>query len=308
MTSHARRLVSGTAALLLLIAGLLLTPPAEAASHDGALRIRGPGIYYSGSATAVETTVAAGSTSTFDVKVVNTGTTSAQFNLQVLLSGTIPGSARLSGGLFGLFPLVAGPDGYPTGSIAAGQSLALKLKVTIPSASPQGSVFASVHLMSTDGTYLDQVTGLTEVKAPTYGTTAFDLFLKNASQSSFIGGSLNGQVAGSAALQLGSSTTFDIRLQNDGTAPARIRGHLDPEGPCATFTVKDGFTDVTASMVAATYLTPVLAVHAYKSLKVVVKRTSLTGCTLWDQAVVEAISTGDPDQHFDYLLIPIPVS
>lgn len=309
MTSHARRLVSGTAALLLLIAGLLLTPPAEAASHDGALRVRGPGFAYSGSATVAEQTVAAGSSATFDVQVVNKGISPARFNLKVLQSGTIPpATVTLSTGLLNLQQLVAGPDGYSTASIAAGRTQTISMRVTIPSGTPQGTDYVTVWLYSTDGTPLDRVTGDTEVKAPTYGTTAYDLFVKNAGQSYYVGGSLNGQAAGSAALQLGSSTTFNIKLQNDGTAPARIGGLLDPEGACATFTVRDGFTDVTAAMVAGTYLTPVLAVHGSKSLTVTATRTSLTGCSLWDQAGVSALDQATPDEHFSYLVVPIPVS
>jgi len=301
-------MVSGTAALLLVIVGALVASPAGAASHAGALRIKGLGSVYSGSFSVVAETVAPNATDTFELQVVNTGTELAQYNVKAFLSGTIPATVDITAGSLSLKPLVSGPDGYYTSPIAPGKTLALNLKITIPAGSPQGSVYGRVDLSATDGAFLDRVTGLTEVKAPTYGTTGYDLFAKHASQTSYVGGSLSAQAAASPAISVGSSTTFNIKLQNDGAAPGRVGGLLDVDATCSDITVKDGSADVTAAMLAGTYLTPVLAVHGSKALTVTFKRFTLTGCGVFDEAIVSALDTNSYEYHYSYLVVPLPAT
>jgi len=305
-TPRRRRLISSFGALLLLVAALLVSAPSTAASYSGALRIKGPGSVYSGNESLVSLPVAVGGTAKFGLQVANTGPSLAQFNVKVVSYG-LPANANLYAGTLVLTPLSSGPDGYYTAPIAAGRSQALTLKVTVPAGSPQGSAGVEVYLYATDGSFLTYVNAIAEVKAPAYGTTATDAFAKQGSQA-YVGGSVSAQIATSPALNVGSSAAFTVKLQNDGPVPAAIQGRVDTFPSCTSIVVKDGTADVTAALASDTYSTPVLAVHAARTLKVTITRISAGGCSTFDFASFYAHTPGYTDSHYVYTLVPFPAT
>jgi hypothetical protein len=306
MTTPRRRLLGITGTVFTLLAALLVMSPSSAASHSGEIRIKGPGSLYSGNGAFVSEAVSVGATDKFELQVVNTGATLAQYNIKVSQFG-LPANVNLYAGTLALTPLSSSPDGYYTSPIAPGKSQALVLKVAIPSGSPQDSVQVGLILYATDGSALGYVTAQTNVKAPTYGTSAYDVFAKQGSQP-YIGGSVDAQATSSPALKVGDAAAFTVKLQNDGPAPAAVHGYLEATLSCATLTVKDGTTDVSEALIDDSYVTPVLAVHAAKTLKVTFVRTGASGCNPYDYGTIYAHDTGFANFHYAYLIASYPAT
>jgi hypothetical protein len=304
--SYRHGFVAGMAASV-LVAGVVTfltsSSPAGAASHSGALQVKGPGSTYAPMGSSVTLAAAAGTAVTFGLKVVNTGPGTAQFRVEVHQSVLATATVVVTAGSLNVTPL-ASSDGYYTNPIAAGGNQLLTVKVTRPAGSPQSAYNTFAYLYATDGTYLGIDYLTTNVQAPAKGTTALDLFARNGSQP-FIGGSYSGQTATSPAIATGASTQFTVKLQNDGTVAGKIgllMGYSDPES-CGhasfPFTVKDGFTDVTAAA-KGSYLTPTLAVGASRTLTVTVKNNG--GCNS-AQMFAQAKSVIGLYGPYSYLLV-----
>jgi hypothetical protein len=274
-----RRTVTWTLAFLaaLLVSALLVARPnvAVAASTAGALQIRGVGTTYLEGGTA-SLAVAPGRTATYWIKVVNRGTSLAQFKLKTNAFDN-PSTYVLLSGRMDLKPLSASSDGVVTEPIPAGESVLYRLNVTLPAnANPVGRAIATVDLLSLTDAGIQQVVAATQVPAPAKGTTSADLFVRAATSEPFVGGSYYALAMGTP-LKPGASTTMTVRLQNDGTSPSTIALVMNQNYCADTFpiTVKDGSTDVTAAVMepGTTYVTPSLAVGAKRDLKVTFKRT-----------------------------------
>lgn len=306
MTTPPRRLLGISAGVSILLSALLLASPSSAASHSGDLVIKGPGTLYSGDGAIVSEAAAVGAAVRFELKVVNTGTTLAQYNIRVVQTG-LPATADLYSGSLALTPLSSSPDGYYTSPMAPGKSQAFVLKVTIPAGSAQGSAATHVVLFSTDGHVLGNVLAQTEVKAPTNGTTPTDIFAKQGSQS-YVGGSVSAQMSTSPALKVGGSAAFTVKLQNDGPTSTTVRGYAIATLGCAIVTIKDGVTDVTAGVLGDSYATPVLAIHEARTLKVTVTRNAATGCGPHDFITFFAHDIGFANSHYVYLVMPYPAT
>jgi len=307
-----RFLLTTLGTVVILLAAVLAASPSSAASTAGKLLIKGPGSVYSSSNANVppyayvSENVGAGSTDQFELQVRNTGETLAQFNIKLYNFGPLAATADLYAGTVLLSPLAQGPDGYFTAPIQPGKTQALTLKVKIPAGSPQGTEIVGITLNSTDGTYITGAYAQTDVKAPTYGTTDHDVFAKQGAQN-FVGGSLNGQVSTSPAVAYNGTGAFSVKLQNDGATPAAVLGHLNGAVPhCATIVVKDGSTDVTAALQAGTYTTPVLAVHASRTLAVTVKRTAASCPFPFDTWRFEASHVANGAKQFVDIVVPYP--
>jgi hypothetical protein len=282
-----------------------VSSPTYAASHSGRLQIKGPGSVYSGPGALVAEAVGAGTTDQFQLQVVNTGSELAQYNIKLLRVG-LPANSGLYTGSLALTPLAAGPDGYYTAQIAPGKSQSFTLKVEVPSGTPQGSIDNYVVLYATDGTQLGYDIAQTEIKAPTYGATAADVFAKQGSQP-YVGGSVNGQITSSPATSVGGSATYTVKLQNNGPVPAAVFGRLSTWLDCSTIVVKDGTVDVTAALLNGTYATPVLAVHAAKTLSVTMKPTMAAGsCGAYDFVDFSARNAGNTVSHEVSLFMSFP--
>ncbi|RNL79778.1 hypothetical protein [Nocardioides marmorisolisilvae] len=302
-----RFLLAALSAVLVLLASILTTPPSFAASQDGILLIKGPGSVYSGPSAYVSENVAAGSVDQFELLVKNRGTSLAQYNIKILTEG-LHATVDLYTGSVLLSPLPLTDDGYYTAPIQPGKTQPLTLKVKIPAGSPQGKTVVSFGLFSTDGNYLADAYAETDVKAPTYGTFAYDVYAKQGGQN-YTGGSIDQQAMTSPAIAYNATATFSVKLQNDGGSPSAIVGRLENSEylQCSTVTVKDGAVDVTRAVIAGTYTTPVLAVHASKTLTVSFKRT----VSLCYQSVDFAQFDGQsPSNQFAWrnvnLIVPYP--
>jgi len=246
-------------------------PPAHAAT-SGTLLTKGAGGYYSASGYA-HLSAARSVVRTYSFKVVNTG--SAAQRLRVTLGASAPLSARLYRGL-----TLISSGTYLTPLVAPGGSVALTVKASVPAGTQQSSYFASLQLTDpATNTLLDTAYAVLHVAAPAKGTARNDLFLKTGSQP-YVGGSVSYQYLSSSAIKPGSTATFALRLQNDGTARAAIT--LDggrSTCPQMTVTVKLGTTNITTAVRAGTWSTGLLAPGAKKDLIVSIKLVSATACT-----------------------------
>jgi hypothetical protein len=305
-TARPRRLLAVLGIAFLLVTAGLVSSSSSAASHSGHLEFKGPGSAYTHGPTGLTAeAVGAGSTAAYEIRVVNTGTELGQFNLRVETYG-LPSNANLYSGSLSLSPMSAGPDGYWTAPIKPGAYQALVLKVNIPAGSTQGTAFAQVQLNASNGTLLEYNYMRTEVKAPSNGTLAYDLFAHQGSQPP-VGGSVGGQGTASPALNIGQSGVYKVELQNDGPVPAVIRAAIVLSSSCLTMVVKDGTADVTAAVVANSYTTPVLAVHGSRTLTVTLKHVSAACGTSYGYATAYAHRPSDL-YYFDgiaaFLLAP----
>jgi hypothetical protein len=299
--SRRTRTIGALCALLLSV--LTLTPTqANAASTAGTLQLKGPGSTYSPTSTYTSLAVSAGNTATFSIKVVNTGSSQAQFNVRLASIG-LASTVGLFAGSLGVTPLAESEDGYFTNPIAGGGSQVMTLKVTPPAGSPQGSTHTYVYLYTTSGTFLGTVEVWTNVSAPTHGTSSYEVFARNGTQP-YIGGSYSTQSASAPPIGTGASVGFNVKLQNDGPGATKIGFRLDDFG-CGAFTatVKDGLTDVTAAALAGTYRTPAaLNPGASRTLTVTVK--NLGGPCDSQVYAVEALDPSSGDYvFFSYLNI-----
>jgi hypothetical protein len=273
MTSPQRRPLIVTGLLLLLILAAALVPsPGYAASHEGRLQLKGPGSLYSGPDTMISEAVSAGQTATFEVQVVNTGSTLAQYNLRTTESG-LPADSQLFAGALGLTPLASSPEGYYTQPLQPGKAQTFTLKVTMPASSPQGTAIVLLTLFATDGTFLGGSYALTEIKAPRYGASSASVFARQGFQPWVGGSTLSSQATTSPAVKPGSTASFKVKLQNDGSAPAAIHASMSRSLACGDFVARDGSTDVTAALLFGSYATPVLGVHEARTLTVVFTRS-----------------------------------
>jgi hypothetical protein len=268
--------------------------PANAAT-SGTLLTRGTGSYYSRTA-YINLSAARGIIKTFYFKVVNTGSATDQF--KVTLGVSAPLSARLYRG-----STLITSGTYTTPPIARGGSLVLNVKASVPAGTPQSTYFASVSLTDPEtNTLLKSTYAALNVAAPAKGTRRNDLFLKTGSQP-YIGGSVSYEYVSSSAIKAGSTATFALRLQNDGTTRAAIT--LDggvSTCPQMTVTVKRGLTNVTKAVRASTYSTGALAPGAKVDLTVTVKLVSATTCT---QGYTYFQAMGADSPVIDYVQVPV---
>jgi hypothetical protein len=257
---------------LLFTAGLVaVSPAAQAASTSAQLQVKGPGSVYTdgdNGAHLVILPVSAGSSVTFAAKVINTGTTSAQYQLfgydnndpssvsTYTVNGTVANGLINSG------------DGYYTPLIAAGKSIAITVKVAFNKTVPPAADGIELYLDSSDGaTSIDGANMVAVLKAPSAATGPNQMFVKNGS-SSYVGGPQNGVGVSGPALAVGGSTTFTAHLVNGGAAADVIDFSISDACTNYLIDVKAGSTDVTTAVLGGTYRTPSLAHGGHQDLTV----------------------------------------
>jgi hypothetical protein len=125
-----------------------------------------------------------------------------------------------------------------------------------------------------------------------------DTQIKAGADASYLGDNIynidgTGQTR-SLSIKAGGSATFDVKIQNDGTATDKVT--LRGTGASGAFTVKyytgiSGGTDITSAVVAGTYAVSGLAPAASQVLRLVVttSRKAATGTS--KNFLVTAIST-----------------
>jgi len=279
--NRARASVAAFAGAALLAATVGLGGSAGAASHDGLLASHGAGSLYSEEGEAVLAAVP-GSSATYSVEVVNTGATLAQYQVKVVTyagsDGTTPQVVTVTKGSTVVTALATGPDGYYTAPIAPGKVEILTVKVAVPKGLSKRDLNTSVELLAGDGTHLAWTSLVTEV--PGTGSSVSDIYARQGSQP-YVGPY---QTASSPAVAKGSTVTFNLKVQNDGTTTQAVGIFRDREQPtCGTWTIKDGSTDITSRFyddgsTIRGYPTPTLKPGASKVLSVIYKRTAGAGC------------------------------
>jgi len=221
-----KRLMGLSAALAAGLLGTILAVAGHAGAtsiETGSLLIHGPGSVFSGSHTFVSASALAGSATTFTVDVSNTGSVAGQFNLKVakVEPSTNSTTVAVTAGGLNVASQATSADGYFTPAIAAHKVLAYTVKVTAPKTSPNNArFFTSVVLSDVKGVKLDTVQTETQVRATT-GTTDYDMFVTGAGQSPLLGNGLYNAVT-APAIKVGATSTFTVKLQNDGPTPVNI--------------------------------------------------------------------------------------
>src|SRR5687768_2880429 len=131
-TSVRRRVIAaiGTSAFAVIASLAVVVPPAHAAP-SGYWLTKGTGSIYSKVGIVNLGVVPGGTAKTFYYKIVNTAPTAESFKVN-LTKFSPQLTAKLYKGT------TAVPDEYVTPAVAAGKTLALKVKVTLPAGTPQG--------------------------------------------------------------------------------------------------------------------------------------------------------------------------
>jgi hypothetical protein len=294
-----------------------------AGGEQGVLLMKGPGSLYAGPNTLESLTVSAGSAASFGIEVKNTGSSTAQFNLQLSSAMTTcatacaPTAVITTGSLI-VTPLAAGPNGYYTAPIAAGAVATYTLKITTNKTMAPGDLLRyEVQLADTAGNPLGSTSAAYVGATRGTGGSAADQFVSapgNPATSPRDTSSLG--LATSPSVALGKSFTFTVKLMNDGAGPAAIGYRLYLNQLCdAYFPIKVtqpsklGSIDVSAAVQNGTYQTSTLARGA--SVTLTVTGVSLAGgenCLLdggssYGTAIWNSYSwVGSTASTFNYLL------
>ena len=260
--------------LLLACAGTLVsTPVAHAASYAGDLRVKGPGstAYHQGYYNSLVGNE--GATLTWTFQVVNTGSTLAQFNVQVLDTNTTAPLELYDGSLF-VKPLASSPDGYFTKALAPGASQVLTAKMKIPAGAGYHYV-SLLRLRPVDNRdfVLDEVAMMGE-QAAQAAAQPHSLAVKSGGQP-YAGNGFNYEVVTAGTITPTGTATFTAVVKNGGSSPSSTYFHVDGQGVfgCGNFTVtvKQGTKNVTAQATAGTYSTGVLAPGASRTLSISIR-------------------------------------
>jgi hypothetical protein len=299
-----KRLTTAALAVGVIITGVTAMSGGAGAygGEAGELLIKGPGTAYTTGAepyVALENT--AGSTNTFGLEVKNTGAATAQFNIRLnnqsftCAPGCPTPAVVISQGGLNATPLVLGSNGYFTAPIAPGKTIAYTLKVTIPKGLiGSGSIYTILELDDTAHTVISYgffVSNVTQTK----GTTGNEEFVAGSSgQKPLSYSNTLPDYVTNAAVKLGATSVFTVKLQNDSTTAAQVQYHLVDGSNCAAYfpaTVKAGTTDITSLALSGNYVSPLLAPGKNVSLTVTVKYVATplncTGSTdVWQSQTV----------------------
>lgn len=244
------------------------------------LNIKGPGTRFtSGDDSKVTLAVAAGGQATYQFKIVNDGPIARQFILSYVPAGASAVVHMYKPGLNRTELARYGSSGYVSPMIPAGSSGLVEMTVK-PSASGQVTSGVELRLVGSNGFVLDRSFTETNVKAPSTGTDAYGLFVKENSQS-YVGGSVDGQTATAPALPIGGAARFTANLRNDSKVRTTVR--LTMAGlaaPCwtAKVTAKEGTrtVDITAVAYGSGYARSI-ATRSTLPITIVVTRVA-AGC------------------------------
>ena len=248
------------------------TPPAD-------LKIRGVGSVYTGRDHLVTGVVPqAGSLQTYPLAVLNEDSVAHSYRILLSSSGSSSTAEVWSTGIGAKKLPSDGAGTFTTGLIQPGRSESYSLRVT-PVGQGQLTSRVQVGLQSDLGGPIESVTTETNTAAPASGTSSFELFARQGSQS-FIGGPRDNQTTTGPALNVGGSALYTVRLRNNGGAASRIGLRLTDADACGgafSVTVTAAGKVQTAEAYSGTYLTPTLAPGGYRDLQISVRRVA-AGC------------------------------
>lgn len=270
-----RALASLLGAVLAVAATLVAAPPAHAAP-SATLLIKSQGSLYTDNFIVNQGIVPGVSTArSFGLRILNTGTQAEQYRIVATPQNPHTTAVFMQG------TKVLGASYYTT-PIAPGATWTFTLKVTLGPGATQNvenPIYIDVRDPGT-GDELDTVVADAHATHQV-GSSRNDIFLKTGTQP-YVGGSASYQYETGNALKPGGSTTFNLRLQNNGVTATPITLYGTQEHWCSgdnyEAVVKVGTKDVTALVFGAGYVTPSLAPDAKKSLKVIIERTTSTVC------------------------------
>ena len=290
-----RRIIQlGTVAMLATLGLVAVAGPASADdTPQSSLYLKPAGSsQYTYLPSSVIQGVAPGASTTFQAKLVNTGTVAAQFQLS--LDGV--GSTDLADPTITfLVNGVAVPtSGWVTAYLVPGAAQKFSIKVSVPRIT-FGSGFYNIGIDEGSPGDIggDEIQFFGVAVAQSSGTSPADVFLKTGSQP-FVGGWDTGTdpildsflVETAAVLPAGSTASATIRLQNDSTTAGKITLRAEdqcyfdntPANSLWPMTVTDLFLNVTANVLAGTYTTPTLAPNAHRDLRITIKNNSDPAC------------------------------
>jgi hypothetical protein len=241
--------------------------------------------------------VAPGSSTTFQIKLVNVGDAAGQFNIALDQFSGGPASQE------GLYPptvtMTANgapvpTDGWITPILAPGGAQVVNVKVAVPNFVLQSGAYG----FDIDENWVGQPGGFSSqffsvVVAQSSGSSAADVFVKTGYQP-FVGGWIFGNppengdypIESVNVLRRGSSGSATIRLQNDSPTAATIGLQatdvcgFDTTSAFSTWpiTITDGFKNVTAAVLAGSYVTPMLKPNAHRDLRLIIKDNASPSC------------------------------
>lgn len=267
------------------------------------LNHKGPGkLFTSGDGSKVTLAVAAGGQATYQLKLVNDGPTARQFILPYVPAGASAVVHMYKPGLNRTELARWGSSGYLSPSIPAGGSGLVEMTVK-PTGSGQVTSGVEVRLIGANGFVLDRFSTETNVKAPSTGTDAYGLFVKENSQP-YVGGSVDGQTATAPSLATGGVTRFTAMLRNDSSLRTTVRFSMAAAANhcwSAQVTAKEGTqtVDITAQVFGSGYARSI-ATRSTVPITLVVTRVA-AGCG----ALTYVARTGGDGAvgHTSYLLV-----
>ena len=284
--------------VLATLAGLTVhAGSAGADSVNGQLSILGPGAVYTWGVPSHLVTLATteAHTATFKLKVTDTGSMPAQFNVRMPFVGGAETQDLIAGGS-SITDLAESLDGYYTPVIAPGSALALLLKLTpLTSTGDVEQAFGQVYLYSTGGTLINSEAAMAYV--PVRSAGGADMYIRAGTQP-FMGDARDGgfEVETAPTVTPPGGAKFLLRLANDSPAHTKATLHLEDVNGCLTVfplhvLTKVGSTmvDVSAAVAGSGY-TVDLASRSHRDFTVVVDVPGVSlSCTVGGDPSGEAV-------------------
>lgn len=292
-----RRRLAGAATVSALVGAALVavaTPAgAFAFSVNGKLQIKGAGSVYADSEGSAAIATLPGALNTpvsFSVRVVNKGTTSAQFQIRLLGSGLAdevwPSAIKLLSGSVDVTDLASSDSGWISHLIKPGKYELLTLSITLLKVplphDPSGSAAAALAIMGPEDPYMhfqpaiSAAHGYVQFKQST-GTSGDDMFVTTPGQSTILAPSNgNGSFSASTPVSPTQHGTFTVKLQNDQTTPRQLSLDFYEVGIAEGDTCGSVVAKVGSAVITPTYTTPLLAKG--KSVTITFTTTRLASC------------------------------
>lgn len=310
-----RRLARGAvlATVMTLLAGLAVAaaPAANAVATSARLEVKGPGSLYDDVPDLFHILVKpTGSAAVFSVAVRNTGSTAAQFNVLMGLTGTYPDDLDLSkvkftvGAGTDVTSAVLSTGGWFTGRIGAGQAQVLTVSITLPKLTPVPPLEAESWQVVLRDTARNYLTGalVANIASRTTTHSGMNAFVTTAGQSTVADPYADSEAT---PLKPGGKATYTVKLENKETGPTTftLQGTDSPGSYCPgtpstdlTPTIKAGSADVTAAVLGAGYTSAVVKPGASVTLTVTVSApTPAAGCHDDTLQIAGYDSYGGPD-------------
>jgi hypothetical protein len=233
-----------------------------------------------------------GASQEFSIKVQNDGSDIEPFHLAA--AGSAPGFTvhYFNGTLDITSAVVAGT--FQTIALEPGQAKAYRLVVSVSTSATVGSTLSRLvkATSATDPNRADAVKAV--VKVVRFRP---DGLIKLSSATTYVGNNVYNLTGTNqtvtAKRKRGTSQSFSIKVQNDGTAfdSFRLHGPGSRTGFAVHYFV--GTTDITTKVVAGTYLTGIITPGAAKNYRIVVTVTSSATVGSAPSWLIRATSTHD---------------